>query len=61
MVFVDRKPVKLKPEKKQPANRKGKRLYIDEVIASLMRQQVSSSRNGRIFTSPVSSRKSSKP
>jgi hypothetical protein len=27
--------VKLKPEKKRPANRKGKRLYTDEVIVSL--------------------------
>jgi hypothetical protein len=29
------KPVKLKPEKKRPATRKGKRVYTDEVIASL--------------------------
>ena len=29
------KTVKLKPEKKRPANRKGKRFYTDEVIASL--------------------------
>jgi hypothetical protein len=35
LVYVDNKPVKLKPEKKRPPNRKGKRLYTDEVIASL--------------------------
>jgi hypothetical protein len=35
LVYVDGKPVKLKPEKKRPANRKGKRIYTDEVIASL--------------------------
>jgi hypothetical protein len=29
------KAVKFKPEKKRPANRKGKRIYTDEVIASL--------------------------
>jgi hypothetical protein len=29
------KPVKLKPGKKRPSNRKGKRVYTDEVIASL--------------------------
>ena len=29
------KTVKLKPEKKRPANRTGKRMYGDEVIASL--------------------------
>jgi transposase InsO family protein len=35
LVVVNRKTVKLKPEKKRPANRKGKRFYTDEVIASL--------------------------
>jgi hypothetical protein len=35
LVCVDGKLVKLKPEKKRPANRKGKRVYTDEVIASL--------------------------
>ena len=34
-VWVDGKPVKIKPEKKRPANRKGKRIYTDEVIACL--------------------------
>jgi hypothetical protein len=29
------KPVKLKPQKKRPANRRGKRVYTDEVISSL--------------------------
>jgi hypothetical protein len=32
LVLVDKKPVNLKPEKKRPVNRKGKRLYTDEVI-----------------------------
>jgi hypothetical protein len=35
LVYVDGKAVKLKPEKKRPANRKGKRIYTDEVIACL--------------------------
>jgi hypothetical protein len=35
LVLVDRKPVKLKPEQKRPAHRKGKRIYTDEVIAAL--------------------------
>jgi hypothetical protein len=36
LVYIDGKPVKLKPEKKRrPANRKGKRVYTDEVIAAL--------------------------
>jgi hypothetical protein len=35
LVTVDGKPVKLKPEKKRPANRKGKRTCSDEVIAAL--------------------------
>jgi hypothetical protein len=35
LVTVDGKPVNLKPEKKRPPNRKGKRLYTDEVIAAL--------------------------
>ena len=35
LVFVDGKAVKLKPEKKRPANRKGKRVYTDEVIHCL--------------------------
>ena len=34
MTVIDGKPVKLKPEKKRPSNRKGKRIYTDEVIAS---------------------------
>jgi len=34
-VYVDGKPVKIKPEKKRPANRKGKRVYTDEVINAL--------------------------
>jgi ribosomal protein L32 len=29
LLFVDGKPVKLKPDKKHPPNRKGKRLYAD--------------------------------
>lgn len=32
MVYVDGKPVKIKPEKKRSANRKGKRIYTDEII-----------------------------
>jgi len=35
MVYIDGKPVKLKPEKKRPSNRKGKRIYTVEVIACL--------------------------
>ena len=35
MAVIDGKPVKLKPEKKRPSNRKGKRIYTDEVIACL--------------------------
>jgi transposase InsO family protein len=35
MVYIGGKPVKLKPEKKRPSNRKGKRIYTDEVIACL--------------------------
>jgi hypothetical protein len=35
LVTVDGTPIKLKPEKKRPANRKGKRAYTDEAIAAL--------------------------
>jgi hypothetical protein len=35
MVYGDGKAVKIKPEKKRPANRKGKRVYTDEVIGAL--------------------------
>jgi hypothetical protein len=35
LVCVNGWGVKLKPEKKRPANRKGKRKYTDEVITSL--------------------------
>ena len=35
MVYIGGKPVKLKPEKKRPSNRKGKRIYTDEVISCL--------------------------
>ena len=35
LIYVDGKPVKLKPEKKRPANRKGKRVYSDETIRCL--------------------------
>jgi transposase InsO family protein len=35
LVYVDGKAVKIKPEKKRPSNRKGKRVYTDEVIACL--------------------------
>jgi hypothetical protein len=35
LVYGKGKAVKLKPERKRPANRKGKRIYTDEVIASL--------------------------
>ena len=37
MVYIDGKPVKIKPEKKRPSNRKGKRIYTDEVIDALRR------------------------
>src|SRR5215471_3827906 len=33
LMFINGKPVKLKPEKRRPSNRKGKRVYTDEVIA----------------------------
>jgi hypothetical protein len=35
LLVVNGKTVKLKPQKKRPANRKGKKIYADEVIASL--------------------------
>jgi hypothetical protein len=35
LIYGKGEAVKLKPEKKRPANRKGKRLYTDEAIASL--------------------------
>jgi transposase InsO family protein len=35
ILYVNGKPVKIKPEKKRPANRKGKRIYNDEVINCL--------------------------
>jgi transposase InsO family protein len=35
LVYMDGKTVKYKPEKKRPANRKGKRVYTDEVIDAL--------------------------
>jgi hypothetical protein len=35
MMYAGGKAVKLKPEKKRPPNRKGKRVYTDEVIACL--------------------------
>jgi hypothetical protein len=35
ILYIDGKPVKLKPEKKRPSNRKGKRIYSDEVINAL--------------------------
>jgi transposase InsO family protein len=35
LVYTSGKPVKLKPQKKRPSNRKGKRVYTDEVISSL--------------------------
>jgi hypothetical protein len=34
-VYTGGKAVKIKPEKKRPSNRKGKRVYTDEVIAAL--------------------------
>jgi hypothetical protein len=81
LVTVDGKPVKLKPQKKRPANRKGKRVYTDEdraalrliwtffwykrgrkrsfrkILAPLMRQQMTLSPHGRLFTSPGKRRK----
>jgi transposase InsO family protein len=35
MLYMDGKAVKIKPEKKRPSNRKGKRIYTDEVIRAL--------------------------
>ncbi|MFP3091027.1 transposase family protein, partial [Treponema sp. TIM-1] len=35
LLVVNGKTVKLKPQKKKPANRQGKKIYTDEVIASL--------------------------
>jgi len=35
MAFIDGKTAKIKPEKKRPSNRKGKRVYTDEVINAL--------------------------
>jgi transposase InsO family protein len=35
MLYLEGKAVKLKPEKKRPSNRKGKRIYPDEVIHAL--------------------------
>ena len=35
MIYRDGKPVKLKPQKKRPANRKGKRLYSEQLIRCL--------------------------
>jgi hypothetical protein len=35
LLFIDGKPVKVKPEKKRKPNRKGKRIYTDEVVAVL--------------------------
>jgi hypothetical protein len=35
LAYADGEAVKLKPEKKRPANRRGKRVYTDEVIAAL--------------------------
>ena len=35
IVYIDGKPVKVKPVKKRPPNRKGKRIYTDEVIKAL--------------------------
>jgi hypothetical protein len=34
-MHIGGKPVKPRPEKKQPANRKGKRVYTDEAIDCL--------------------------
>jgi len=35
ILYIDGKPVQIKPEKKRPSNRKGKRIYTDEVINAL--------------------------
>jgi hypothetical protein len=35
LLYLDGEAVKLKPEKRRPANRKGKRVYTGEVIAAL--------------------------
>ena len=35
LLYIDGKPVKLKPEKKRPSNRKGKRIYTDELLDCL--------------------------
>ena len=35
MIYMNGKAVKIKPEKKRPANRKGKRVYTEEVIDCL--------------------------
>jgi hypothetical protein len=35
MIYTNGRAVKIKPEKKRPANRKGKRIYCDEAIACL--------------------------
>jgi hypothetical protein len=35
ILSIDGKTVKIKPEKKQPSNRKGKRIYSDQVITAL--------------------------
>jgi len=35
MAYIDGKPVKVKPEKIRPSNKKGKRIYTDDVIGAL--------------------------
>jgi len=35
LLCIDGKPVKVKAEKRRPSNRKGKRIYTDEVISAL--------------------------
>jgi len=35
LLYIDRKPVKIKPQKKRSSNRKGKRIYTDDVIKAL--------------------------
>jgi len=35
MIYIKGKAIKIKPEKKRPANRKGKRIYTEEVINCL--------------------------
>ena len=35
LLYIDRKPVKVKPQKKRSSNRKGKRIYTDDVIKAL--------------------------